>query len=407
MRGPESFAIVFGMPSGLPLIFLARKKISQIVVGTRLLDHDGLLLLLGASLPFSVFSSSMGISGQDKSSWQTDLIAIAIAIFVLEQLLGINQGASNAVTRRRLKLCLDANLLGYKYMSERSPFDPIAAVMHIATALSELLIDVVIISDHPTNRHPSKRASCKRKADAEKAAMRLIIARSQLQFLLSSHDSSQSNERAKRIDEMQKRIRSLENVLSRGLPSDFVPKLEEFVAGYKSEGKGDITIEVVPTQADPCAAKLAVDGVVDAVVSGDSDFVVYVGPNGRNGTADVLLKDLKLTMTKEPIKSCRLYTGQKAVADRIETILQQKLGRSPFENEGRVPTYPIFSGVVDPMVRALLALYVGCDNCPGGVVGQGPKAASKLITKYSNLSGPTLHDKLAEAIREICEPQGY
>jgi len=87
-------------------------------------------------------------------------------------------------------------------------------------------------------------------------------------------------------------------------------------------------------------AKLAVDGEVDFIVSGDSDFAVYVGPNGQNGLADVILKDVKLTMTKAPIRGCKVYTGQKGVADLIESILTPKLGYSPFEQEkgGRIPS---------------------------------------------------------------------
>lgn len=59
-----------------------------------------------------------------------------------------------------------------------------------------------------------------------------------------------------------------------------------------------------------------------------------------------------------------------------------------------------FVGEADPMVRALLAMVVGCDACPGGVDGVGPQKALDLFngTDKSNLSGAALHDKLAEAI---------
>ena len=86
-----------------------------------------------------------------------------------------------------------------------------------------------------------------------------------------------------------------------------------------------------------------------------------------------------------------MYTSQQSVADQIEAILDGF--------KGRVPTYPIFSGVDDPMVRALLALLVGCDACPGGVKGKGPMVAFKLLKKYGNkLSGGALHEKLADDI---------
>lgn len=151
------------------------------------------------------------------------------------------------------------------------------------------------------------------------------------------------------IDDLQKKIRGLENSLKRKLPPDFIQKLKSFVATYNLEGKGDISIEVAPTQADPCLAKLAIDFKIDAIISGDSDFAMYVGPSGRKGMADLILKDFKLMMakTKEPIKSCKVYTGQKAVADRIDAILRPKINQSPVET-GRTPEHPMFSEVKDP-----------------------------------------------------------
>ena len=350
----------------------------------------------------------MAISGQDKSSYQTEQLSFNLVVFLLEQIRAASiqsqrhkrqlqqQQQEQIQPQRRLKLGIDANLLGYKYVHNRSSFQPDGAVAHIAKALSERLIDVVIVCDG-NNRHHSKRVSCKRRAEAEKQNIRLIIARAELQSLLSTQDDTSPIERANLIAAMQKKIRGLENALKRQLPTDFDQKLKAFVDGYKSEEKGNITMEIAPTQADPCLAKMAVDGEIDAIISGDSDFAVYVGPGGCNGMADIMLKDVKLSMIKEPVQSCKLYTGQKAVADQIEAILQPKIDRSPFDN-GRVPQYPLFSGQKDPMVRALIALLVGCDACPGGVDGMGPKVAHELLTKNSSLSGTVLHDKLAEFI---------
>jgi 5'-3' exonuclease len=41
---------------------------------------------------------------------------------------------------------------------------------------------------------------------------------------------------------------------------------------------------------------------------------------------------------------------------------------------------------------------LGCDACPNGVEGAGPKVAKDLLDKYCYLSGVMLHDALAEAI---------
>jgi 5'-3' exonuclease len=175
---------------------------------------------------------------------------------------------------------------------------PDHAIEIIGTALSRLLIDVIIILDGK-ERHPSKRATCKHKGDSER--------------------------------HLQTKIRGLENSLKRKLPSNFDKNLQDFVDGYKPEGKGHILIEKAPFQADPCLAQLAVAGDIDAIISGDSDFCVYVGPNGQSGLADIMLKHFQITKADESIKGCKLYTGQKSVADLVEGILSPKLQHSPFD----------------------------------------------------------------------------
>ena len=80
---------------------------------------------------------------------------------------------------------------------------------------------------------------------------------------------------------MQKKMPSLESQLKWSqLPGDFSQKLQHFVAGYNNQNKGDINIEVAPTQADPCLAQLAVNGDIHFIILGDSDFAMYIGPNG-------------------------------------------------------------------------------------------------------------------------------
>ena len=199
----------------------------------------------------------MGVSGQDsKVSWQTTDLPFKMAIFVIEQLVG------RVGQQHRTRGIINANLVGYKHTHNRSPFAPDGAVGQVARAFSEELIDMHIICDHPTKRDSSKRASCQQQAAAEKRELQLIISRNELQLLLNTSDDSA--EHAAKISNSQKKIVGLENALKRQqLPSAFVDKCSKFVSGYNSYGKGKVTFEVAPTQADPCVAKMAVDGDVD------------------------------------------------------------------------------------------------------------------------------------------------
>jgi hypothetical protein len=207
----------------------------------------------------------MGVSGQDNLSWQTGHLPLNIVISLLEQIRSTvtranappanEQGHRLEQQRQRLKLGLDASLVGYKYVHDKSSLQPDHAIEIIGTALSRLLIDVIIILDGK-ERHPSKRATCKRKGDSERQSIQLLVARSSLQSLLN--DGENSAEGAKKVHDLQTKIRGLENSLKRKLPSNFDKNLQDFVDGYKPEGKGHILIEKAPFQADPCLAQLAV-----------------------------------------------------------------------------------------------------------------------------------------------------
>jgi hypothetical protein len=111
------------------------------------------------------------------------------------------------------------------------------AVMHIAKTLSERHCDVVIGADHPTNRHPSKRATCKRRADAQKDSIKLTVARTNLQTLLSVQEVESPAKQADEIQEAQSRIRSLEGKLKRRLPDDFAVKLANRLKNIVQKGK--------------------------------------------------------------------------------------------------------------------------------------------------------------------------
>ena len=107
-----------------------------------------------------------------------------------------------------MKGVIDPSLVGYKHTHRESSFQPNEAVTQVARAFSDELIDMHIVCDHPTERNPSKRASCGSRANIEKCAIELIIRRSELQSLLNTHDDS--SEHATKIDATQKRIVKLE-----------------------------------------------------------------------------------------------------------------------------------------------------------------------------------------------------
>ena len=321
----------------------------------------------------------MAISGCTSILWRSkdlsfDTITYLIQIWFERRRTKLPSGS----TRARPKVVIDANLVAYGHLSKKSPIMPDGAVEIIARAFSEKGIDVSIVCDHPTKRHPSKRATCERQGKRIKAGFKRIHASMELQSLLALPEESRDRNQ---IKELQKTIRKCENAENRSLPEDFVENLSAFVEHYgSSDGKGNIEFEQAPTQADPCAAKDVIDSAVDAVISGDSDFSMYVGPSGIDGFGDLMVKDLKLSSRKGIAEAGKIVTGQKAVANRIDEILGPHLNLDSVFVGGaaNVPKYPMFDGVADPMA-------VGCDACPGGVDGIGPKKAMELYNQIKTI----------------------
>ena len=180
----------------------------------------------------------MAIAGQDKITWRSRDLAFDLIVFLL-QILFDRRRSKLPGDRRRPKVAIDANLVAYKHVGRKSPVMPDAAVAIIARSFSEKGIDVVIYCDHPTERHPSKRASCDRQSKREKAGIKLIKARMELRSVLSTQHLEEKD--ADSVDNLQKKIRSLENVQNRALPADFIEKVKGFVDNYNVEGGGNIT----------------------------------------------------------------------------------------------------------------------------------------------------------------------
>jgi hypothetical protein len=95
---------------------------------------------------------------------------------------------------------------------------------------------------------------------------------------------------------------SLENEPKRVFSLDFADNLHMSVDEYPPEGKGDMPFFEAPTQADPCLAKMMVDEKADAIILDDFDFSMHVGTNG----IDLMVKEISIKMTGDPISSCRL-----------------------------------------------------------------------------------------------------
>ncbi|CAJ1952135.1 unnamed protein product [Cylindrotheca closterium] len=184
-----------------------------------------------------------------------------------------------------------------------------------------------------------------------------------------------------------KQIRGKENQQQRGLPPDFIDKIDYLVKSFASTNGSSIVLQKSLWQADPAIAKRAINGDVDAILSGDSDFAMYVGGGGPDGCGDIMLRNPTLGKRNTHLESLQIWTGQKNVVNYINEILKPKVRQSIFQKD---PQHPIFDGLDQIRFRALFALALGCDALPGGIDGFGAKKASIIRSKIDFSADPAV-----------------
>lgn len=267
----------------------------------------------------------------------------------------------------RPKVTVDASLVVYKHLG--SSLHPSDIVFIISNALASRNVDVFIICDPPI-RHHSKRAHHQRVGEKERTKLQLMLCRMEL---------SRSGGDLEKAQKFSTEIQKLETAECRAsLPNNFIAKLEELVTNYDAQGKGEITMDIAPFQADPSIADIAINGGCEAILSGDSDFSMYIGPGGPDNLGDIMIRDIKINQKQLTIIGGALITGQGCVAGKIEEILSN---RGPSLVFPAHPKFPLFDGFDNPKMRALIAIALGCDALTGGVPGLGASSLYNLLQK--------------------------
>ena len=178
----------------------------------------------------NITNVTMAIGSQDRILHRSDHAKFELAKIVTEELFK-SRKAKNLTTRKRPQVVIDSNLVGYKDIGSKSPFDPAVAVEVIAKALSEIYIDVIILVDGMV-RLPTKRAHWERLGKKATTSINLALARIELSSTLNNKDASNDpvGDSAK-VEELTDSIRKMERSQSRVLPSDFASDLKKFAIG--------------------------------------------------------------------------------------------------------------------------------------------------------------------------------
>jgi hypothetical protein len=269
----------------------------------------------------------MGINQQHDILYRSRPVEFRHVCYLLEKRF---EGVKDKTTRTKPTVVIDASLIGYSFITQ--PCGPIGGVIVLAQAFSGESFNVIIIFDNK-KRHHSERATIMGEANRERARVQCTQSRVELATLLQ-HESVDDKDR---ISELQKQIRKKEGQASRGLPKNFVEEITKFGNEFDDKGRGSITVDAAPFQADPDVAGLALTFAVDAIISGDFDFPpMYVGPSG---SGDLMIRSPKICMNSGSVTSMTLVTGQQFIMADIEKVLQVKLPYPIFPLNDKLPEH--------------------------------------------------------------------
>ena len=149
---------------------------------------------------------------------------------------------------------------------------------------------------------------------------------------------------------------------------------------YNPENKGVIEIIKTPFQANPEIARQMVCGNADCILSGDSDFQMYIG---ASASTDMMIWFPKIDYNSSSFKKAQLVTGQKGIMTWINNSLQLKGTNNYFPKD--LP-FPIFDDMKDPLCRAFLAVALRYDVFPRRLRDFGPAKALTIKKETDDLS---------------------
>lgn len=227
----------------------------------------------------------------------------------------------------------------------------------------------------------SKQATNKRKASREKSRIKAVIARSELHVLRSRlySDSSSRQQIINQIRHLEQVCKSAEkasdNTIQSNLQHQLVDELERSSAHTKNSARGYLEhVVTAEFQADALMVGRAANKESVMMITSDSDMVILAGDDScalksftRDGTLEIV------STSEATIKKLMLYLSSDA---------EQRILFVPAK-------HPVFEGIEDRKLRALMCLFLGCDVY-GGMKGVGPKSLEDIIKnkydKYKNRS---------------------
>ena len=227
-------------------------------------------------------------------------------------------------------------------------------------------------------RPVAKQATNKRFADREKKRIQACIIQKQLRDLRSRlYSDADKQAIMDKIKAKEREYKSAETAASNAIPSDLDDKLSAELshrqAHTKNASRGFVDkVITAEFQADALLMGRSTNGEALIIQSSDADIPIIAGDEC------LALKEFTLDGKMELVSTCRAT---------LENAMQYLTDDAKERAKLRDALHPIFEGVTDRKLRALMTLYLGCDVLAKGMPNVGPKTLEDIINvKYKKFS---------------------
>jgi hypothetical protein len=244
----------------------------------------------------------------------------------------------------------------------------VGTLLRIATAFTDVGFYVKLVCDGIL-RHHSKRATIKRKSDQQKKKIELVLRKSQMMILSQRIIASDSIEERAEFDEtkkeMQTKILKLENEMQRSsfdVGELFLIYLHNTLSKLTGTVDEDDEEDVEQKKITICISMFQADSVMASRITHKESEILLTCDSDQAALLGVDCMCIKNFKIKEDRKKTTIENIDLFFADA--RTYQTTINTINIPNDSKQlskATYPVFDGVDDPRLRALVAVSLGCD----------------------------------------------
>jgi hypothetical protein len=256
-----------------------------------------------------------------------------------------------------------------------------------AVVLCNLGFEVIFVYD-PAGRHHAKADSIRRRGVVEGTRITACKAKREVMRLAKLRSDQQSTltlQETKKIDEdiksLNAKARAGDNDEKRQLPARFFEQLYMALKDIEPSSVGG-SVNVITDaefQADSVIAKAVVDGRVDILMANDGDFAIY------GGDRYLALVDFKWSAKAKSLDKINKVEIRMVSSKIFNKIKDDVL--VPHEQNTTKCDSPTDGSLLDglcPRKRCMVAVALGCDQCPKGIPGRGAKSVHAVLDSFLN-----------------------